>query len=231
MSFASAYISRLIRKSRVILAVGQFVEVAMAAVMEPVAPRLADWPFAHFVAERHERNPEADRYFKIVDRHQRRGFDHLSFHRDETLVAIHGYRALTASPWLVACSRSRGTSLLCLRSGASRPRSGGKLESVDLAYHRVAGEAAELCGYLPCGETVLPEFLEEFNPFVCPAHLVALCLLQYWGKSTFTIASYDKNFCGLRLTSHSLDLAKPLVDEPADKERGERDRDFLRIEL
>src|SRR5215831_5922916 len=65
-------------------------------------------------------------------------------------------RPRLARPW-----RRRGRTL-----GAS-----GKAEAVNLADHCVARNAAELRGDLTGGKTVRPEFLEELDPLVRPAHL------------------------------------------------------------
>src|SRR5690606_17821623 len=48
--------------------------------------------------------------------------------------------------------------------------SAGKVETMHLADHRVAADAAQLRSNLTGAQPVRPEFLEPFDPFISPVH-------------------------------------------------------------
>ena len=78
----------------------------------------------------------------------------------------------------IAAHRGRGTRIMCRGARLARPWRGrrralgaaGKAEAMNLADHRIAGDPAELGGDLAGGQAVRPQFLQEFDPLVRPAH-------------------------------------------------------------
>ena len=66
---ATTVADRLVGETGVIFAIGEAVEVAVAAKVEAVGAGVADRPFAHLVVQCHERNIETDRHDEVLDRH------------------------------------------------------------------------------------------------------------------------------------------------------------------
>ena len=107
-------------------------------------------------------------------------FDQLRLRLD--LVVI-GERA--------CCRASRRAEPASCAGGArlARPRgrrgralgAAGKAQAMDLADHRVAGDAAELGRDLAGGQAVRPQLLQELDPLVRPAHWVFLLRPQGLG--------------------------------------------------
>jgi len=69
IAVAATVVDRLVGEARVIFAVGEAVEVAMAAEVETLCAGIADRPFAHLVVQRDEGHIQADRHDKILDRY------------------------------------------------------------------------------------------------------------------------------------------------------------------
>lgn len=63
-------VNGLIGEAAVVLAVRQAVPVAVPAIVEAACARLALWPFAHGVAQLHERYPEAYGDDDVLKRNQ-----------------------------------------------------------------------------------------------------------------------------------------------------------------
>src|SRR5476649_487135 len=149
----------LVGDARVIGAIRLLVRVLAATEEEFRAARIADRPTAGLVGQ-------LQQGLALLER----DFDQFRLGLDFVFV---GQRGVAPHRGPRHPHHARGTGLARPWRGRGRAfGAAGEAEAVDLADHRVAGDAAEFRRDLAGGQAVRPQFLEEFDPFVGPAHLV-----------------------------------------------------------
>jgi len=120
----------------------------------------------------------------------------------------------TRRAW-AAYRRARDPQHVRMRARLARARRGrgGRLgtarqaEPVHLADHRVAGDAAKLPGDLTCGKAVGPQFLEQLDAFVSPAHASKSSA----GRSGLVSAEYGSRPATMRCPTRTLTMYSETV--------------------
>ncbi len=136
----------------------------MPAKVEIILAGIADRPFAGVLVELEDRELARDRHHHVAARLQVRVGQIVEVALQREIADGDRARAADAA-WMRAP--------LALDRRGRLPAS-GKAEAVNLADHRVAGDAAELAGDLAGGKAVLPELLQQFDAFVGPGHVFSL---------------------------------------------------------
>src|SRR5580692_6516432 len=151
---------RLIGDAGVIRAIRQGRYRLATAEEKLGAARVADGPAAGLLVEFQQRAALADRD-DVVEEFRLRLLDLIGMRQRgiaadrSTADAHHRRRARLARP---------------RRAGRRALGAAGQAETVYLADHGVARDAAELGGDLACRKAIRPEFLEQFDPLVSPRH-------------------------------------------------------------
>src|SRR5580704_14995241 len=155
---------RLIGDAGVIGAIRQ-ARYGLAAAEEKVgAAGVADGPTAGLLVEFQQRAALADRN-DVIEQFRLRLLDLIGMGQRgiaadrRTADAQHRRRARLARP---------------RRAGRRRLGAAGQAETMHLADHGVARDAAELGGDLARRQAVGPEFFEQFDPLVSPRHALFL---------------------------------------------------------
>src|SRR5277367_992810 len=153
---------RLIGHARVIGAVGQSAERIAAAEEKVAAAGIADRPAAGLLVQFKNGTALADRN-DVVDQFR------LGFAFDVISMRERGIAADRGPP---DAQHVRGGARFALPRRRARRALGaaGESQSMHLADHRVAGDAAKLGRDLTGRQAVRPQFLQKLDPLVCPRH-------------------------------------------------------------
>jgi phosphate transport system protein len=133
---------RLVGQPRVVAAIGAALADVVAAEVEVLGERIAVRPFAGALGELGQLQPPRDRHDDVLDRAQHLPGDRLGveLHLQRGGADRGGDGARRPGGRL----GRPGARLLGARRRGGRPAAAGELETVDLADHRVAADAAEL---------------------------------------------------------------------------------------